>query len=165
MSGEALYGRVARLAMPVAALVAALAAIALGPPERTLVLAIVGGALVATNEAAARLAERRRWPSTTEEPAGKLSRRTDFGGALALGAAGAFLGWGIVVAGSAAAWRGWGLLLLGALASLVVIGAVVYGVAVSSPTPPRPSPRGRRPGRGTRHARSSPPDLPEQSSG
>ncbi|MHB1987424.1 MAG: hypothetical protein ACYCSF_05510 [Acidimicrobiales bacterium] len=124
----------------VAALLAALASARLGAPARALLLAVVGGGIVATSEITSRVSERHRWPSGPgltphEQPAAERAARvtaaSDLVTGVVAGVVGAVLSWLAVVTATAARLGGWQILLAGAIATIAAIGAI--GAVVSGP--------------------------------
>lgn len=142
-------GRLARPAILLGALAAALGTIPLAAAPRLALLAGVGGLLLAGGEMTARYDERRRFPPAEEGKArGRLHTAGDLGLGLGLGVGGGAASFGLVHLGAASSGSGAAYLALGLLGILLAFGALAYlgrPEAVSSRAPRAPWRRGRRP--------------------
>jgi hypothetical protein len=159
-----MIGRLVRPMILLGALSVAGASFALGAGLRLLVLAVVGGVLVAAGELAARLEERRRFAigrheeSSTPRIAGSLkkSQTLDLSAGVLIGLLVAGLSYLLVGLADTGSIAGWPLLALGGAGLVVAVGSLTYlGLPEELRTrgSREPSPRGRLPGRGTRPAR------------
>lgn len=139
----------ANAAFVLAALAGALATVRLPAGPRTLALAAVGAALVASSELVARLPDRRGRRA-------RLPIGPDLLPGVALALAGGIAGWALVEAAGATPLRNWSVLLsggAGAMAALLALAAMARPASSASPSRPAgPWPRGRRRARGTRSA-------------